>query len=180
MAPLGAYLGPTWGILAPLCHSFGLSCDPQGSPGLSLAVICLLLASHRAPLGVILIPLGDIHVQLGVSWTLFATHRGSPAFSRALHGPPGLSLAVLGLLLAPHRDHIMVYWRYLVAILCKCGCAWRHLGPTWALLHSHPTWRYLISKNGEGLLLQTYDVFQKLSYFQHIILKFGTAATTCT
>jgi hypothetical protein len=59
-------------------------------------------------------------------------------------------------------------------------CAWRHLSPTWAFLHSHPTWRYLISKNGEGLLLQTYDAFQKLSYFQHIILKFGTAATTCT
>ena len=115
------YLGPTWGILPPLCHSLGLSCDPQGSPGLSLAVFGLLLASHRAPRGVILIPLGDIFAQLGVSWTLFATHWGPPASPRALHGAPGLSLAVLGLLLAPHRDHIGVYWRYLGAIWCKCA-----------------------------------------------------------
>ena len=103
------HLGPTWGILPPLCHSLGLSCDPQGSPGLSLAVIGLLLASHRAPLGVILITLGDIFVQLCVSWTSFANHWGSPASLRVLLGSPGLSLSVLGPLLAPHRDHIGVY-----------------------------------------------------------------------
>ena len=80
------------------------------------------------------------------------------------------------------------------SLLRSLGLIWVVLGSpglSWALpgspglslapLHSHSTWRYLISKNGEGLLLQTYDLFLNLFHiFQIIILKIGLIAITCT
>ncbi len=46
------YICPTLCILDHFCQSFGLSCVPQGSPGLSLGVLGPLLAPHRDHIGV--------------------------------------------------------------------------------------------------------------------------------
>ena len=134
-------------ILAYLCLSLGLPCALLSSSGLS----CALLGSPGKSRA-ILVP------SLGLTWRLLGAIWRHLCSTWCRLGPIWRRIGSI-------QRHLHRTWRYLCAIWCKCGCAWRDVGPTLALLHSHSTWLYLISKNSEVLLLQTFD-FQKLNLFK--------------
>ena len=90
----------------------------------------------------------------------------------AIFAQPGAASARFGAALA-QLNGIFTELGAILAPLGANAAALGHLGLTWALLHSHSSRLYLISKNGEGLLLQTYVFFQDLVF---IILIFWVSS----